>query len=63
MSNKVFRPIMLWSGLWIIISIVILSAMWYQNKFYTENTIVRVQTVDFNILHAFLPYAIAFRRT
>lgn len=60
MSNKVFRPIMLWSGLWIIISIVILSAMWYQNKFYTENTIVRVQTVDFNILHAFLPYAIAF---
>ena len=42
------------------IILVISYITYHQYKNYWQSTITRVQTVDFNILHATLPYAIAF---
>jgi len=48
---------------WLLFSLficIVILITYYQYKNYWESTITRVQTVDFNILHATLPYAIAF---
>ena len=59
MINNNWISLKVWSRFSLII-IVIFFIAYYQHKIYWQSTITRVQTVDFNILHATLPYAIAF---
>jgi len=57
MKNSI--SLIVWSIFSSIIFLII-CITYHQYKNYWQSTITRVQTVDFNILHATLPYAIAF---
>jgi hypothetical protein len=54
------NPNRLWAIIFVIASLVVLGVTYNAYYTYWNNTIYRVQTVDFNILHATLPYALAF---
>jgi len=60
MSTRFLRPNVVWSGIWIAMSILMVSIAYWQSNLYWKNSIERVQKHEFKMLHAVLPYAIAF---
>ncbi len=60
MNTRFLRPNVVWSGIWIAMSILMVSIAYWQSNLYWKNSIERVQKHEFKMLHAVLPYAIAF---
>jgi hypothetical protein len=60
MNTRFLRPNVVWSAIWIAMVILMGSIAYWQSNLYWENSIERVQKHEFKVLHAVLPYAIAF---
>ncbi len=60
MNTRFLRPSVVWGGIWIAFSLLIFSIAYWQSKLYWKDSIERVQKQEFKMLHAVLPYAVAF---
>ena len=60
MNTRFLRPSVVWGGVWIAFLLLIFSIAYWQSKLYWKDSIERVQKQEFKMLHAILPYAVAF---
>jgi hypothetical protein len=60
MNTRFLRPSVVWGGIWIAFLLLIFSIAYWQSKLYWKDSIERVQKQEFKMLHAILPYAVAF---
>jgi hypothetical protein len=60
MDTRFLRPKVIWSGVWIAIFMLLCSIGYWQSKLYGKSSFERVQQREFNMLHSYLPYSLAF---
>jgi hypothetical protein len=60
MDSRFLRPNVIWGGIWVAISLLILCIAFWQNKLYWKDTFERMQKQEIKIFSAVMPYAIAF---
>ena len=60
MKNRHLNPVWLWFVVFLVCGGGLFLLTIQQHRSYWNTTLKRVQTVDFNMLHASVPYAIAF---